>query len=155
MKFKIFYLVFSVLTVLFVPLNSSEASNWHSGYKYHDTSLGFDIYWKWDEVTDIQNYSAAIRIVASAPITELCANLNLFWNKDLSSADTYPFSTPYMNWNALAPHNDSGVMYFDLVNDTPWTKKHLSKTQVQFVRCDTSWPDYPPKGAWNGYSIQR
>jgi hypothetical protein len=146
------------LTLSSVVSGSAEASNWHSGFKYHDTSLGFDIYWRWNDSTDMKQDMAGINVMASIPMTELCANLIQYWSGS-DSPDIWPLYSPYLNFNGLPAHQYTSVLFFDIDPGTwyeytgPYFHKHLTKTVVQFVRCDSSYPDnFYRKGVWNGYA---
>jgi hypothetical protein len=94
-----------ILLALVLSQNTALATNWHSGYKYHDTSLGFDIYWKWNDITSMKNDSAAINAVASVPVTELCAVLVQKWSGNAVEDQTDLYS-PYTNFNGLPAHEN-------------------------------------------------
>jgi hypothetical protein len=150
-----------ILLALVLSQNTALATNWHSGYKYHDTSLGFDIYWKWNDITSMKNDSAAINAVASVPVTELCAVLVQKWSGNAVEDQTDLYS-PYTNFNGLPAHENTGMLMFGIEKGYwaymtgNYLHKHLIRTSVKFVKCSNVYPDgYSRKGVWNGVFFNR
>jgi len=164
----------AVLTLLpvFVLIISSnfalpaQASNWHSGYKFHDRSLGFDIYWKWGDLMDIKHDMVSIRAVSSIAVTELCA-ISLTDIKEMAYPTQVQMNLNFKSFNGLPRYQDMSELVFSEdqsesggIESALFNNGKLIRTTIHFVRCDSPYPNlnvpsrsqysYP---TWNGLQL--